>query len=101
MSSTDGEEGITLKEFLKMWTEDGTRLIEEERQSINGTIWLLYAVYFPESTNDYGRHMGLLLKMDAKTEVILLHDLTNLSGELTKSYRQGIDDWFTRHAGKY
>ena len=101
MSSIDGEEGIKLKDFLDLWMADGTKLIEQDRRSINGHIWLLYAVYFPESTNDYGRHSAMLMKIDAKTEVILLHDCKNLSGEITENYRQSIDEWFSEHAGKY
>ncbi|KKN10580.1 hypothetical protein LCGC14_1035190 [marine sediment metagenome] len=99
--NAEGEVGIVLKDFLAMWTEDGTKLVEEKRQAVNGHIWLLYAVYFPESTLDYGRHGALLLKLDAKTEVILAHDGTNISGEVNKNYRQGIDEWFKEHVGKY
>lgn len=95
------EQGIKLKEFIEMWTADGTKLVEQEKQVIDGTIWLLYAVYFPKSTCDYGRHMGMILKVDKESEVILMHDLTNLSGEVNDNYRQGLDAWFMHHAGKY
>lgn len=101
MASTDGEPGIKLKDFLEMWTRDGTKLVEQERQNIDGAVWYLYSVYFPESTYDYGRHMAMILKVNAKTRVILMHDLYNLSGELGANHRQGIDEWFERHAGKY
>lgn len=100
MASTDGEQGLKLNDFIKMWTEDGTRLVEQERRHINGAIWILYAVYFPQSTYGYGRHMAMILKVDPEAEVILMHDLTNVSGEVS-NYRQGIDEWFERHAGKY
>ena len=99
--NTNGEKGVKLRDFIDMWQEDGTKLVEEQCKSINGHIWLLYAVYFPQSTLDYGRHGALLLKIDAKTEIILMHDGKNISGEVTKNYRQGIDDWFKEHAGKY
>lgn len=101
MASTDGERGIKLKDFLEMWTRDGTRLVEQERRDIDGSAWYLYSVYFPESTYEYGRHMAMILKVDAKTQVILMHDLTNLTGEVSSNHRQRIDDWFERHAGKY
>jgi len=101
MASVDGKEGMKLAGFLEMWTDDGTKLVEQERRNLNGAIWILYAVYFPNSTCDYGRHMAMLLKVDAKTDTILLHDLTNLTSELSSNYRQGIDEWFERHAGKY
>ena len=101
MASVDGEKGIKLEDFLKMWSEDGTKLVEQDRRSINGSIWLLYSVYFSESTYDYGRHMAMLLKVDAHSQVILLHDLENLSGTVMGGGYRSIGDWFERHAGKY
>ena len=101
MSSVDGEQGVKLNDFINMWQTDGTKLIEQERRNINGHIWILYAVYYPESTYEYGRHGAILMKVDAETEVILLHDCKNLAGEVNKNYRQGIDEWFNEHAGKY
>lgn len=101
MASVDGEKGIKLGDFLKMWSEDGTKLVEQDRRSINGSIWLLYSVYFSESTYDYGRHMAMLLKVDAHSQVILLHDLENLSGTVMGGGYRSIEDWFERHAGKY
>jgi len=101
MASTDGQEGVKLDDFIKMWTEDGTRLIEQDRRELNGSIWLLYSVYFPESTSDYGRHMAMLLKVDAKTDVILLHDLENLTGSIIGGSYRSLEEWFERHAGKY
>jgi len=41
MASTDGERGIKLKDFLEMWTRDGTRLVQQERRDINGAAWYL------------------------------------------------------------
>ncbi len=101
MSSIDGEQGVKLKDFINMWQVDGTKLVEQKRNQLNGHIWILYAVYYPESTNDYGRHSAMLLKVDKKTKIILLHDCKNISGEVNKNYRQGIDDWFKEHIGKY
>ncbi len=101
MTSVDGQEGINLKDFIKMWTDDGTRLIEQDRRKIDCSIWLLYSVYFPESTGDYGRHMAMLLKVDAKTDVILLHDLENLTGSLMRGGYRSLEEWFERHVGKY
>lgn len=101
MASSDGEEGIKLKDFLDMWQGDGTRLVEQTRRNLNGCIWVLYAVYFPESTYDYGRHGAILVKIDAKTDIILLHDCKNISGEVNGNYRQGIDEWFKEHVGRY
>ena len=101
MASSDGEKGIKLKDFVDMWTSDGTKLVEEARRRRRGSQWLLYAVYFPGSTYEYGRHMAMILKVNPKTDVIIKHDLTNLSGEVYTSYRQGIDDWFKKHIGRY
>ena len=92
---------MKLNEFIKMWTKDGTRFSERKREKLNGSIWLLYAVYFPDSTYDYGRHMAMILKMDAKTNEILKHDLSNIQGEVTPNYSQGIYEWFEAHKGKY
>ena len=99
--NAEGEQGIKLKDFIDMWQEDGTKLVEQQRKSLNGHVWILYAVYFPESTYDYGRHGALLLKIDSKADVILLHDGKNISGEVNPNYRQGIDEWFLKHVGKY
>jgi len=101
MSSTDGEQGVKLQDFLNMWQEDGTKLIQEQKQQVNGSTWYLYAVYYPESTYEYGRHGAILMKVDTKTQVIILHDCKNISGEVSENYRQGIDDWFKEHVGRY
>lgn len=101
MASQDGEEGIKLEDFKQMWCEDGTKLVEQDRRVVDGHTWLLYAIYFPESTSDYGRHSALLLKMVTETEVIILHDQMNITNEVTGNYRQGIDEWFKRHVGQY
>ena len=92
---------MNLSQFVALWQEDGTRLVEQQRRRINGAIWLLYAVYFPQSTYEYGRHSALILKVNAKGGKILMHDFHNLSGEVDLNWRQGIDEWFEEHAGKY
>ena len=101
MASVDGEQGIKLKDFIDMWQVDGTKLVEQERRNHNGHIWILYAVYYPESTYEYGRHGAMLMKVDSKTDIILLHDCKNITGEVDKNYRQGIDEWFKEHIGRY
>lgn len=101
MASVDGKEGVTFEEFHKMWTNDGTKLVEEKKVRENGNLWYLYAIYFPESTYDYGRHMSMILKVNEETQVVLMHDLNNLTGEINQNYRQGIDEWFNEHVGKY
>ena len=88
---------MTLEEFHKLWTEDGTRLVEHDRRIRNGFLWILYGVYFPESRVDYGRHMALLMKVDVKTKEILGHDLHNIRGETV--HREV--DWFLDHVAKY
>jgi hypothetical protein len=88
---------MTLERFLKLWTEDGTRLVEHDRQVRNGFLWILYGVYFPESTVDYGRHVALLLKIDGQTKEILGHDMHNITGE-TVHREVG---WFLDHVAKY
>ena len=101
MVSSDGETGVKLRDFLRMWRSDGTKLIRESCRALNGATWLLYSVYFPDSTIAYGRHMAMILKVNTKTRVILMHDLRNLTNEVKENYRQGIDAWFEEHAGKY
>jgi hypothetical protein len=101
MPSTDGQEGVKLAKFIKMWTDDGTRSVEQDRRKLNGSLWLLYSVYFPEATCEYGRHMAMLLKVDAKSKVILLHDLENLTGNTIGGGYRSLEEWFKRHAGKY
>ena len=88
---------MTLEEFLKLWTEDGTQLVEHDRQVRDGFLWILYGVYFPESTVDYGRHMALLLKIIGDTGEILGHDMHNITGETV--HREV--DWFLDHVTKY
>mgnify|MGYP001571625903 FL=1 len=100
MPSVDGQPGIRLADFMAMWQEDGTKLVEQDRCVVNGMTWLLYAVYFPESTWDHGRHMAMLLKVDTPSDIILLHDLKNITGEVG-NYRAEIDKWFQEHVGKY
>ena len=88
---------MPLEEFLKLWTEDGTRLVEHDRQTRNGFLWILYGVYFPESTVDYGRHMALLLKIAGTTGKIPGHDMHNVTGET--AHREV--DWFLDNVAKY
>lgn len=92
---------MKLGEFIEMWESDGTRLVKEGKKRHNGHIWLLYSVYFPESTSGYGRHMAMILKVSSRNKEILMHDLKNITGEVTGNYRQGIDDWFGSHVGRY
>lgn len=101
MASTDGETGIKLRDFLRMWRGDGTKLVREKCRVMDDATWFLYSVYFPQSTADYGRHMAMILKVDIKTRIILMHDLKNLTDKVRENYRQGIDAWFSKHAGKY
>jgi len=100
VASEDGEEGMKLKDFIEMWTKDGTRLVEQESQQVNGYKWILYAAYFPDSTWDYGRHMAMVLKVN-KDDVIVMHDLTNISGEVGQYNKRTLNEWWKRHAGKY
>ncbi len=88
---------MTLEEFLKLWTEDRTKLVEYDRQVRNGFLWILYGVYFPESRVDYGRHLALLLKIADNTGEILAHDMHNITGET--AHREV--DWFLDHVAKY
>ncbi len=101
MASTDGETRVKLRDFLRMWRSDGTKLVRQDHRVVNGATWILYSVYFPQSTQDYGRHMGMIIKVNTRTRVILMHDLKNLTNEVKENYRQGIDAWFEEHVGKY
>jgi len=88
---------VTLPEFLKLWTEDGTKLVEHDRRNRNGFLWVLYGVYFPESRVEYGRHLALLMKINSQTNEILAHDMHNITGETI--HREV--DWFLDHVAKY
>ena len=88
---------MTLPEFLKLWTEDGTKLVEHDRRNRNGFLWVLYGVYFPESRVEYGRHLALLMKINSQTNEILAHDMHNITGETI--HREV--DWFLDHIAKY
>lgn len=90
---------MTLKAFKELWEADGTRLIQHERKRLNDSDWYLYSVEFPQATNEYGRHMAMILKVDPKTEDILMHDLKNQRG--AANWTQEIDDWFKQHVGRY
>ena len=92
---------MSLDDFISMWQEDGTKLLEQDRRVVNGSIWLLYAVYFPYSTDLYGRHMAMILKVDAITHVILKHDLKNIAGEDESNWRKTILAWFNSHVDQY
>lgn len=94
---------MTLTEFKKLWETDGTKLVELEKRNLHDKdeLWLLLAVYLPESTYDYGRHMALIIKCNAKSKEILMHDVRNLSGEVTSFSESEVSDWFERHVGRY
>ena len=83
-------------DFKTMWEQDGTKLVLIDRREEQNTYWILYAVHFPESTIDYGRHTGLLIAVDKRTDVILAHELNN-QRMVYSSYTQFIQDWFERH----
>ena len=100
MTSVDGQPGMRLQDFIALWTSDGTKLTEEDKQELNDATWILYSVYFPDSTQDYGRHMAMLLKV-SKDGIILKHDLENLSGTQIGGGHRDIKDWFLKHVGVY
>ena len=87
---------MTLTEFKAMWTSDGLMMVEEENRQVNGYRWLLFAITEPASTNDYGRHYGLLVVVDAE-EKILAHNFRNISSGDTRPYRQQVIQWFEEH----
>ena len=84
-----------------MWQSDGTRLVEQIRKEMDRYTWLLYGVYFPQSTYEYGRHMAMILKVDTTSGEILMHDIRNIVGEAATPYHESIDKWFNEHAGRY
>jgi len=92
---------MTLTEFKTMWCSDGTKLVEQDKRVLDDKdeIWYLFAVYFPESTVEHGRHMAMILKCSNEDE-IMMHDLKNISGT-AESNRRLMDEWFERHVGKY
>lgn len=88
---------MNIKDFIKIWTKDGARLVEHDRQVRNGFLWVLYGVYFEESREGYGRHLALLLKVAERTEEILAHDIRNITDETV--HREV--DWFLSHVKEY
>ncbi len=94
--------GMTLLDFLLMWELDGTKMYEQQRQSLNGNIWILYAVCYPGLLTYYERHGALIVKIDAQTEVVLMH--VPYVGECKVSgsnYSKLLVKWFEENIEKY
>ena len=94
--------GMTLLDFINMWEQDGTKMRERQRQSLNAHTWILYAIYYPEPVPGHPRHAALILKVDTKTKVVLLQ--IPFVGDDVKSksnYIQRLDNWFEENVEKY
>lgn len=86
-----------LPEFLAMWQQDGTRLIEEDRRAgLEGTTWLLYSVEEPTMTIDYGRHYGLIVVLNT-AGVIIAHNIKNISSANATPWRKQVWAWYEEH----
>jgi len=88
-------------EFVEMWKQDGFKLVKLKEVEKDKQRWLLFSVNCPYSAEEYGRHLGMLLVVDKRTEEILAHDLTNESYWADPNSpappSQYIESWFERH----
>ena len=82
------------QELISMWENDGFKVVKHREVEQEKHLWVLYAVYQPEGTEDYGRHFGMLLVIDKKTSKIIGHDLEN---QFDHSPSLGLESWFERH----
>jgi hypothetical protein len=87
---------MKLTDFKDMWQGNGAKLVEVREAEQKDTLWKLFSVIFPSSTQEYGRHTGLILAVDKKSGEIIGHEISNEYGEGAASWNR-IDDWFNRH----
>jgi hypothetical protein len=85
---------MKLEEFLKWWEQDNIRLVKHREVEKANHRWILFAVYSAEERLEYGRHFGLLVVVEKRTEEIVAHDMEN---QLDYNPSLGLESWFERH----
>ena len=93
--------GMTLLDFINMWEGDGTKMTEQQRQSLNGHTWILYNIKYPEPLPYRDRHSALILKVDKKTKIILLQIPFIGEEVVNQNYYNLLEDWFNENVEKY
>ena len=81
-------------DLVSMWENDGFKLVKHREVERGKVLWVLYAVYQEEGTEDYGRHFGILMVVDKETSEIVAHDIEN---QFDYSPSLGLESWFERH----
>jgi len=83
---------VSLDVFRKWWEDDGFQLVELESREQKDLLWKLFHVTCPYSTEDYGRHLVMVLVIDKKSKEILAHDVKNQDFRTSEEI-----EWFERH----
>jgi len=82
---------VSYQHFRKWWENDGFQFIELESREQDKLLWKLFHVTSPYMTEDYGRHLVMILVMDKETNEILAHDVQN------QDVWPNEKEWFERH----
>ena len=81
---------MQLQGLINLWKQDGFEITEHDRRIQDGITWVLLTAYSRDFTDEYGRHMGLMVALD-KGEIVA-HDFINLR-DSTNPTRQTME-WF-------
>ena len=94
---------MKLRDFVKMWTDDGFRLSKQTQKTIGKQKWVLYNVNVPYFASDYGRHMAIIVVIDRETGEILAHDEmnTSLRNYPNHPWTQVTFEWFETQVAQY
>jgi len=92
---------MKLEDFRRLWEEDGFHLTETERKEKGGFYYLLLRLKSDQSTEEYGRHGAILMKVEKATGEIDSYDTMNLAGDWQGNtpYTLEVQEWFERHVG--
>ena len=73
---------LKFNKFLEIWKkEQGPKeLIEIYRENHGEYIEYLYHVIFDYKTKDYGRHAGLIIRVNPKNNQVLEHEIRDRLG---------------------
>jgi hypothetical protein len=94
---------MKLADFVKMWTDDGFTLSEQEQKIVGEQQWILYNVSVPYFASDYGRHMAIIVVVSTKTNDILAHDDINTSPRTRPdiNWTQAMFNWFENYVTEF
>jgi hypothetical protein len=73
---------LKFQEFIKMWKDelDPKEMIEIYCEDHGSYIEYLYHVIFDYKTKDYGRHAGLIVRVDSRTGEVIEHEVRDRLG---------------------